>query len=338
MIVTFTPNPSIDKTIALAEPLTRGDVQRAVSVLEQAAGKGVNVARVISASGEAVRTVLPFTDEGYLMALDADLGDDPLIEAIAVGQHGHGPRHRSRTNTAITEPDGTTTKINEPGPTLSDRDVQRATDALVAEAEDAAWIVLAGSLPPGAPVEWYAQIVLALAPTGCKVAVDTSDAPLAAVLAALPEASFDLIKPNSDELAQLTGGDAASFEADAAAGDVRAIVEAARGLQRRGIANVLVTLGGAGAVLVNEEGAWVTTAPKVDVRSTVGAGDSAVAGFVLASVRGESPDRCLANAAAYGSAAAGLPGTTLPRPADVHREAAVVRRIDDRTTTPEGEQ
>ncbi|MFZ2163987.1 MAG: PfkB family carbohydrate kinase, partial [Propionibacteriaceae bacterium] len=136
------------------------------------------------------------------------------------------------------------------------------------------------------------------------------------------------IKPNSDELAQLTGGDAAAFEASAKAGDVSAIVAAANGLHARGIENVLVTLGGSGAVLVNGQGAWFTTAPKVDVKSTVGAGDSSVAGFVLASVIGLSSDRCLATAAAHGSAAAGLPGTQLPQPSDVHVEQTSVTQVN----------
>ncbi len=319
MIVTFTPNPSIDKTISLAEPLQRGEVQRATDATVQAGGKGINVARVLAYAGEQAVAVLAITDEAF----NAELVASGLPGACRVVQGGI----RVRTNTAITEPDGTTTKVNEPGPTLTPEQVQAAQDELIARAADADWAILSGSLTPGAPTDWYAQLVKALKPLGCKVAVDTSDAALEALLDGLPEASFDLIKPNSDELAQLTGGDAAAFEASAEAGDVDAIVEAARGLQARGIANVMVTLGGAGAVLVTAEGAWYTTAPKVEVKSTVGAGDSSVAGFVLASVRGETPDGCLRTAASYGSGAAGLPGTSLPRPDDIHPERADLRRV-----------
>ncbi len=319
MIVTFTANPSIDRTVGLDEPLVRGEVHRASSVITQAGGKGINVAHVIDRSGVDARAVLSFLDPAFT-PLVAEGG----LEALGVTVDGP---YRVRTNTTITEPGGTTTKLNEPGPVLSDAQVDAATAHLLEQAEGAAWVVLSGSLPPGAPTDWYARLVRALAPLGCKVAVDTSDAALDAVLAALPEASFDLIKPNSDELAQLTGGDAASFEASARAGDLGEIADAARRLHARGIANVLVTLGGAGAVLVNAEGAWFTTAPSVTVLSTVGAGDSSVAGFVLADVAGLTPDRCLATAAAYGSAAAGLPGTTLPGPTDVHPEDAHVVRL-----------
>nr|NLI48887.1 1-phosphofructokinase [Propionibacterium sp.] len=322
-VVTFTANPSIDRTIALEGPLERGEVQRAASVTEQAAGKGVNVAKVTSAAGVESRIVLPFADDRYLTMLSEAIADRTNV---TVSHPGH-VRHRPRTNTTITEPDGTTTKINEPGPTLSDGDLAAAAAKLLEGSAGADWVVLSGSLPPGAPEDWYVTLTRAAKAAGHKVAIDTSDAALDAVLAALPGVPFDLIKPNSDELAQLTGGDAAAFEASAKAGDLDAIVAATRTLAERGIANVLVTLGGAGAVLVNAAGAWYSTAPDVEVKSTVGAGDSSVAGFIIAEVNGEAPGACLASAVAYGSGAAGLPGTTLPRPEDAHPEQARVTKL-----------
>ena len=323
MIVTFTANPSIDKTIVLSGPLERGEVQRTASVTHQAAGKGINVAQVVEFAGEPVVPICAFVDPAYHL-----LGEQMSPPVRMIGVSVDGP-YSARVNTAITEPDGTTTKLNELGPTLSAAQVDAATQRLVEEVRqgEASWLVLSGSLPPGAPDDWYATIVRAVKPLGCKVAVDTSDAALDAVLAALPEAAFDLIKPNSDELAQLTGGDAAAFEADARAGKLDAIVAAAQRLRDRGITNVLVTLGGAGAVLVNDAGAWFATAPSITVKSTVGAGDSSVAGFILADVAGADPASCLARAVAYGSAAASLPGTTLPRPDDLPRQAPVVSRV-----------
>lgn len=321
-VVTFTANPSLDRTVALEGPLERGEVQRAASVIEQAAGKGVNVAKVTSAAGVPSLVVLPFTDDRYLAMLTDSIRDPSLLSVTNAPS-----THRSRINTTITEPDGTTTKINEPGPTLTPADLAAAAAQLGAASAGADWVALSGSLPPGAPDDWYVTLTRAAKAAGCKVAIDTSDAALDAVLAALPGVPFDLIKPNSDELAQLTGGDAAAFEASAKAGDLDDIVSAARRLRARGIANVLVTLGGAGAVLVTAEGAWFSTAPDVEVKSTVGAGDSSVAGFILAAVAGEEPGACLASAMAYGSGAAGLPGTTLPRPEDAHPEQARVTKL-----------
>ena len=320
MIITFTANPSIDRTVTLEGPLARGEVQRAASVTEQAAGKGVNAALVTAGAGVDSRIVLPFQNEGYLAMLEPRLSERLTVGASDVVLS-------PRTNTTITEPDGTTTKINEPGPTLSPGDLEAARERLVSASDGAQWVALSGSLPPGAPADWYVTLTQAVKNLGCKVAIDTSDAALDAVLAALPGVPFDLIKPNSDELAQLTGGDAAAFEADAKAGKLDAIVAAARQLQQRGITHVMVTLGGSGAVLVNADGAWYSTAPAVEVKSTVGAGDSSVAGFLVAEVAGETPDRCLASAVAYGSAAAGLPGTTLPRPHDAHPGEAQVSKL-----------
>jgi 1-phosphofructokinase len=217
-----------------------------------------------------------------------------------------------RTNLAITETDGTTTKLNEPGATLDAAALTALTDTVVHRAAGADWVVLSGSLPPGAPDDWYADVVCALRSVGCRVAVDTSDAPLLALAGRFGDAAPDLVKPNSDELASLAGRSAAELE-----DDPDAVVEAARSLVNRGVGAVLATLGSAGAVLVNAQGAWLATPPPITVRSTVGAGDSALAGYVRADVAGAEAPRRLQMAVAYGSAAAALPGSALPSPADL---------------------
>lgn len=319
MIVTFTANPSLDRTATLDRPLTRGGVHRVDSVTVEAGGKGVNVARVLHDAGQEVLAVLPAGSS------------DPIVAALRATGLPHAAVEISgtvRTNLTLTEADGTTTKINEPGPTLTDSQVDAAAARLLAAADGAAWVALSGSLPPGAPVDWYARLVTALKPLGCLVAVDTSDAPLQAVVDALPGAAFDLVKPNSEELAQLTGEDPIWLEASAKRGDPRPVAAAARSLHERGVSAVLATLGAAGAVLVTAEGSWYAEAPSIPVRSTVGAGDSSVAGYILAAVAGASPERRLATAVAHGSAAAGLAGTTLPKPGDVDPDAVVIHPID----------
>ena len=147
---------------------------------------------------------------------------------------------------------------------------------------------------------------------GVSVAVDTSDAPLLSLAQALPDVAPDLIKPNSVELGQLCGADGKALETAADHGDFNTVVSAARRLH--GIENVLVTLGGAGALLVTEHDAWHARFEPVEVRSTVGAGDSSLAGFLLAHTRGNQPETCLRTAVAWGTAAAALPGSTMPTP------------------------
>ncbi|MBE6482216.1 MAG: 1-phosphofructokinase [Actinomyces ruminicola] len=338
MIITLTPNPSLDRTVTLAGPLVRGGVNRLQSVTTEPGGKGLNVARVLARSGQEVTAILPAPERDPLVAALEAL-DAPGLSAVAVDVAG-----AVRVNTAVTEPDGTTTKLNEPGAVLAGAEVAAVEEALgeavtahtapagadAAPGEDAhSWAILSGSLPPGAPTDWYARLVglLRRAAPGLRIAVDTSDAPLAALAAALPDAAPDLIKPNGEELGQLAGlpaERATALEQGALAGDYAPVAQAARVLVDRGVGAVLATLGGAGAVLVTAEGAWRATAPAVPVISTVGAGDSSVAGYILADVRGADAPERLATAMAYGSAAAGLPGTTLPGPADLPDQVAVV--------------
>jgi len=303
MIVTVTPNPSVDRTVGLPTTLTRGAVHRITTVSSEPGGKGVNVARALTLAGLDALAVLPAPPgDPFVTALAAagvPFATVPVTTAV-------------RTNLTITESDGTTTKLNEPGAALDAASLAALTDTVVRRAAGAGWVVLSGSLPPGAPEHWYADVVAALRTVGCRVAVDTSDAPLLALAERFGDAAPDLIKPNSDELASLAGRSAAELE-----DDPDAVVAAARSLVDRGVGAVLATLGSAGAVLVDAQGAWLATPPPVTVRSTVGAGDSALAGYVRADVAGADAPRRLQMAVAYGSAAAALPGSALPSPADL---------------------
>ncbi|BBX67320.1 1-phosphofructokinase family hexose kinase [Mycolicibacterium psychrotolerans] len=318
MIVTVTPNPSIDRTVTLPSTLTRGAVHRVTSVTSQAGGKGVNVARALTLAGIDALAVLPAA------------GNDPLIPALetaAVSFQIVPTAESARTNLTITEPDGTTTKINEPGATLDDATVAALTDAVLAAADGADWVVMSGSLPPGMPASWYGDVVALLASRPCRVAVDTSDAPLDALVGSLDRGAPDLIKPNAEELASVLGLSPELLESAVAQGDPEPVVTAARQLIDRGIGAVLATLGAEGAVLVDANGAWMATPPPIVPRSTVGAGDSSLAGYVRAEVGGAVPPQRLQMAVAYGSAAAALPGTTLPTPAQIDLAAVQVSPI-----------
>ncbi len=307
MIITFTANPSHDRTVVLPEELRRGSVQRAASVISQAGGKGVNISRASVSAGVPTLAVLPAPK------------DDPFVhELLAAGIDCRPVTHPGdlRVNITISEPDGTTTKLNSPGPEMTDDTRAAVTKMLRLRAGEGDWVVLAGSLPPGAPPEWYAELVAALAGSGARVAVDTSDAPLQALVTGLvadrPGAAPHLMKPNGHELASFLGLDGDALEADPLAA-----ATAARSLVDHGVETVLATLGGRGAVLVTAEGAWHATPPPTTVVSTVGAGDSSLFGYLLAAIEGRAPAHRLALAVAYGSAAAGLPGTTIPEPQHV---------------------
>lgn len=315
-IVTVTANPSLDRTITLVSPLVPGEVQAAAAAREDAGGKGINVARVVAASGVPTLAVLPLAaDDPFAPALHAS-----HVPARAVPVRGH-----VRANVTITDPDGVTTKLNLPGAPLSARDVAALVEAVVEASGGAAWLVLAGSLPPGAGDSLYVEIIAAVrrrwGADAPRIAVDTSGAALRAVV---EQASPDLIKPNDEELAELAG---ATLEP----GDLSAAVLAvARTLVPAKVAGALITLGAAGAVLVTADGAWQCTPPRIRVVSTVGAGDSSLAGYLLADVAGVPPEDRLRRSVQYGAAAASLPGTQAPTPADLPADDLVVREL--RTT------
>ncbi len=311
MILTLTPNPSLDRTIELAAPLQRGEVQRASTASQHPGGKGVNIVRALSASGVDALALLP-----------GDAGD-PVVRALVLENIPHlaVPIGASlRSNVAITEPDGTTTKVNEPGPTLTAAQLAGLLALAVEKSDGASWLVLAGSLPPGVPDDFYATAIEAVrAAHGVhapRIAVDSSGAPLRECLRAAPE----LLKPNGEELAELTARSTGS----ALEADPNAAASAAATLVQNGVGAVLATLGSKGAVLVTAQGSWHGRGPAVKAKSTVGAGDSALSGYLLATDRGDSPMACLQQAVAHGAAAASLPGTMVPSLAQTNPAAVTV--------------
>jgi 1-phosphofructokinase len=321
MIVTLTANPSADRAVVLPDALVVGEVQRAVSSREDAGGKGVNVARVVAAAGADARAVVPVNaHDPYRMLLeDTGIALD-LVEVAG----------RARANLTITDPAGETTKLNLPGAELSAAEAEALTAGVVAAAEGATWLVLAGSLPPGVPATFYADLIVAVrARWGADaplIAVDASGEALAAVVAT---ARPDLIKPNHEELAELVGEDHAT--------DADLLADAARratALVPDRVASALVTLGADGALLFTAEGSWRGRAPKIQVASTVGAGDSSLAGYLLAAVEGAAAPERLARSIAYGAAAATLPGTQAPTPADLPAGPIAVSAFATPIATP----
>ena len=309
-VVTLTANPSLDRTLALPGPLERGAVTRLGVSHTEPGGKGVNVSRAVAAAGAEVVSVLPAAADDPIVRALHELG--LALVTVPIGTP-------VRTNYTLTEPDGTTTKLNEPGARLDAGTLAALESAVHEHAVGARWVVLSGSLPPGAPLDWYATLVRAVRGTGARIAVDTSEAPLLALLSAGPDAAPDLLKPNTEELAQLAG-----LPEEAVAGDPGTARAAVTTLHERGVAEVLLTLGGDGAVLSTAEGIWSARPPATVVRSTVGAGDSSLAGYLLADLARADPAGRLRTAVAYGSASAALPGSAVPTPAQADPSAVAV--------------
>ncbi|OLF13536.1 1-phosphofructokinase [Actinophytocola xanthii] len=312
MIVTLTLNPSLDRTIEIAR-LTRGSLTRATATRLDPGGKGVNVSRALAAHGIRTRAVVPCGGpEGE--QLTALLGLEGIdVAAVAVAGH-------TRSNVSLAEPDGTVTKINEPGGSLRPEDLERVTESVLTEAAGADWVVASGSLPPGVPDGYYGRLGRQLTGLGVRFAVDTSGPALAGALDAGPA----LVKPNRDELAESVG-----FRIDTVADAVRA----AEAVRAAGAEAVLASLGADGAVLVDREGVRWGESPVDRGRSAVGAGDAMLAGYLAGQTSGED---ALIEALSWGAAAVRLPGSRMPGPSDVDRTIVRVPTTPDLTRSLSG--
>ncbi|MDI9836080.1 1-phosphofructokinase [Streptomyces sp. KAU_LT] len=300
MILTVTPNPSLDRTYEVPA-LDRGEVIRATGERMDPGGKGVNVSRAVAAAGRRTVAVLPLG--GAPGALVADLLHAQGIDVAPVPVAG-----ATRSNIALAETDGVLTKINAPGPELSPAEREALLDAVRAQARAADWIACCGSLPRGLAATWYADVVTRAHADGTRIALDTSGPALLEAVRARP----DVVKPNAEELARAVGRPLTTL------GDA---VKAAGELRELGALAVLASLGADGQLLVDDAGTWFGTAPVDAVRSNVGAGDASLAGFLIAG--GQGPD-ALASAVAHGAAAVRLPGSVMPTPADLDPSAVTV--------------
>ena len=294
-----TPNLCFDRTLRLTL-LAPGAVHRSGQAEVTAGGKGVNVARVLRSHGyrPVVAGLVPTVDGEQLCRLLQQEGAD-LVGVAVVG--------RTRAATVLVEDAGRVTVVNEPGPQLDAAtwDAYRAAVAAALAHHDV--LVCTGSLPPGAPADAYGQLTALAHEHGAVAIVDAAREALAGALTAGP----DLISPNLAEAEAVLAGrhhDPETVDEDAADLVDRALA-AARALVAAGARRAVVTLGGAGAVMVTGDGVdghghghgtgartgsghgLLLRAPRVEVVSPVGAGDSFVGGLVVGLVRGETwPD------------------------------------------------
>ena len=293
-VVTLTPAPAVDRTYAVAS-LRPGVVHRAASVTETLGGNGVNVTRALLAHGAASHAVVPLAPDVLAGLDDAERAG---LRPVDLGV-------RTRVNTVVTTHDGTTTNVNEvPAPLTRTQWTALTVAALRTTLEtDARWLVVTGCLPARADdgdLVDVLPLVLAARTIGLSVAFDVPGHQLTAVLD--PLAPVDLVKPNVDELAQAVGHPLATVDD---------VVRAARTLLARGARRALVTMGEAGALLVDPHGHTVVPGIAAACVDTTGAGDAALAGYLAADVDGVAPAVAARRAVRWGSAAVTQRGATL---------------------------
>lgn len=305
-IVTLTMNPAVDKS-AEVDHVGPDKKLRCERPRFEPGGGGVNVSRAAARLGG--ESLCLFTAGGVQGELLQQLIAQEPFELRRLEVSG-----RTRVNLTVYETSsGSQYRFGMPGPELSEdewRGILKTLEELDPAPE---FLVASGSLPPGVPDDFYARVADIGAEREAKVVVDTSGTPLAEAT----EAGLYLLKPNLRELADLTGMDLED-EADQE--------QAAQRLVSQGkVQAVVLSLGAAGALLVTEDGRRRLRAPTVSIRSKVGAGDSMVAGMVLALARGEGFENAVRFGVAAGAAAVKTPGSELCRREDAE---ALFERIE----------
>ncbi|MEU8863618.1 1-phosphofructokinase family hexose kinase [Streptomyces umbrinus] len=278
MILTVTLNTALDITYRV-RGLRPHTSHRVTEVIERPGGKGLNVAQVLAALGHEV-TVTGFVGGATGRAVQEQLTHTAGVVDALVPVAGATRRTIAVADTAT----GDTTQLNEPGPSITPAEWSAFQEAYEVLLRSASAVALCGSLPPGVPVGAYAQLVRTARALAVPVLLDTSGEPLRRGIAARP----DIVKPNADELAELTGSHDPS--------------QATRDARRRGAHSVVASLGAEGLLARTPDGDWHAAPPRAVHGNPTGAGDSVVAGLLSGLVeRLPWPDR-LARAVALSAA------------------------------------
>ncbi len=284
MILTVTLNAAIDKRYVVEEVRT-GEVNRVKECVYTPGGKGLNVSKPVAIYGAEV------TATGFVGGHAGHYIEDAL-EPFGIKSAFYHMEAESRSCINIwDEKNQLQTEFLEPGFTVTEADFERFLEHFQGLAADADVVTISGSVPKGLDGTAYQRMVKLVREAGKPVILDTSGKLLEQGIKAAPT----MIKPNLDEIRMLTGKDCT---------DPEEIIEAAKVLHGRGIRIVTVSLGGDGAVVVSDEGAYRARVPRIHAVNTVGCGDSMTAGFALGLSEGLSIKETLRKASAVSAAAA----------------------------------
>lgn len=291
-ITTLTMNPSVDKStstpnVVAEKKLRCGELRR------EPGGGGINVSRVIKRLGGESIAIFPAGGANGQMLQD-------MLNAEGVSQYAIPIKSMTRENfTIYEEATGLQYRFGMPGPELSDVELKRCLNEMDAISPKPEFLVISGSLPPGAPDDFYAEVIRKARGLGARIVLDTSGKSLKE---ALKEPVY-LIKPNMAEMIDLAGFDIEDENQQEAA----AVSIVDRGMSEI----VVVSLGAAGALIVTRDLCERLRAPSVIVKSKVGAGDSMVAGIVFMLAQEKSIHEAISYGVAAGAAAVMSPGTEL---------------------------
>ena len=298
MIYTITLNPALDRTIWV-QTLQSDDANRVLKEEKFAGGKGIDVSRVLTHLGVPNRAL------GFLGGY-AGMEVEGMLLQEGVYCDFTSIANETRTNIVVNvEADGRQILFSARGPEVNPAELTAFFHKLE-NLHEPQFVSISGSLPPNLSPVLYARSIETLRARGAQVLLDTDGENLRMGITGRP----NLIKPNIHELSRLTGKKLSRLPE---------IVSAAREIQRAGVEMVLVSMGARGILLVSEQETLLAIPPQVKVVNTIGAGDSAVAGFLFGLSKNSPPADCLKYAVAAGTATTLQPGTALARREDIQK-------------------
>ena len=272
MITTISLNPSIDRTV-IVDNFTQGGLNRVVSTHSVAAGKGINVALAVSALGVDAECI------GFMYREGSNLFEKRLM-VNSTAYNFIWCEGSVRTNIKVFDRSKREiTEINESGVQVSEDDLKRMSELVTLHAENTDYLVLAGSLPPGCPADYYRTLIQSVEGLGCRCILDADGDRMRYGLEAKPF----MIKPNRYELEMITGQELKTLK------DIR---DAALKYIDMGVSVVAVSLGAEGAMITDGSDAFFAPRLNIEVKSTVGAGDSMVAGLACGFIGDNSLEDC----------------------------------------------
>jgi 6-phosphofructokinase 2 len=303
-IITITLNPAIDKSTTIAELVPDKKMKCSNPVFEPGGG-GVNVARAIHKLGGTAKAI--YLAGGYSGKFFTALLNSEKIEQVVVEIANH-----TRENLIVLDKKNNQQyRFGMPGPTINEPEWKKLLME-IEKAEDIAYIIASGTVPAGVPADIFARISTIAGKKNAKFIVDTSGEPLQEAL----NAGVYLVKPNLGELSALVGKEWIDKN--------QVEMMAKQIIFEKKCEVVIVSMGEAGALLVTEGETATIKPPAVERKSTVGAGDSMVAGIVLSLSKGSSLLKAVQYGVACGTAATMNPGTELCRKEDADKIFAAI--------------
>lgn len=291
-IITLTLNPAFDIHCNIDDFKPYCENLASIGAYDTG-GKGVNISRALSANGvENIAYIVVGDENGAAFSKRLDVDGVVYKQFMVLG--------RIRENITIHTKDKPETRISFAGFAANNEVIQRIKTEIEKENLSDAVVTLTGRLPDGVSTDSVVQLLLCLKEKGDRIVIDSRSFGRSDIMAVKPW----LIKPNEEEIGLYT---------DIAVKDIKSAGKAASMLRAEGIENVMISLGGKGAVLCCEDGLFGAIPPKIDVISTIGAGDSTIAGFIDGVSRKLLYVDAFKMGIAYGTAACLTDGTIPPK-------------------------